>query len=135
MVLTTCAKSLFLSFLFSPKMSNESESVMNAVVAPITYPIFYPRNPYVRFRQLENTFQLLGISSQKTMFQNAFSACSTNVATQVIDIVNKAPEDNFYAPLILKKNVSNNCSRKLNLGIALLSNSSVTCDPSWAKLG
>ncbi|KAM3187366.1 hypothetical protein ACTXT7_002475 [Hymenolepis weldensis] len=53
---------------FGPKTSNEAEPVVNAVAAPNTYHIFYLKNPKVWFRQLEN----------------------------IIDIFNKAPEENPY---------------------------------------
>ncbi|KAM3184012.1 hypothetical protein ACTXT7_009220 [Hymenolepis weldensis] len=117
-------------------MSNESEPVVNAVAAPMTHPVFDPMIPY------ENSFQLRGISKQKTMFQRDFSALPTDIAAPVIDIVDKASEVNFYYTLkrtvifasqILKKNVCNSCSRKSNWEIALPLNFSVTCDPSWAK--
>ncbi|VUZ40853.1 unnamed protein product [Hymenolepis diminuta] len=68
-------------------MSNELEPVVNAVVAPITCSVFDPRNSYAWFRQLDNTFQLWGITQQKIMFQQAFSALPTDVAAEVIDIV------------------------------------------------
>ncbi|VUZ55581.1 unnamed protein product [Hymenolepis diminuta] len=80
-------------------MSNESELAVNAVVAPITYPILDPRNPYVWFRQVEKIWRLRVISKQKTMFQHVLSALSIVVAAQVIDIVDKAPEDKFYDTL------------------------------------
>ncbi|KAM3185341.1 hypothetical protein ACTXT7_006557 [Hymenolepis weldensis] len=48
--LLSTLKSL-LSSLINPKMSNESEPVANAVVAPITYSVFDPRNSYVWFSQ------------------------------------------------------------------------------------
>ncbi|VUZ55327.1 unnamed protein product [Hymenolepis diminuta] len=41
-------------------------------------------------------FNLRGITKQKIMFQHAFSALPTDVAAEVIDIVDKAPEDNSY---------------------------------------
>ncbi|VUZ43544.1 unnamed protein product [Hymenolepis diminuta] len=75
-------------------MSNELEPAVKAVGAPITCPVFDPRNSYVWFRQLENNFQLRGITKQKIMFPHTFPALPTDVAAEIIDIVDKAPENN-----------------------------------------
>lgn len=101
-------------------MFHETEPIVIAVVAPLIYPILDPRDLYIWLQQLENSFHLRGISKQKVMYQHALSVLLTDVATQVID---KVPKVNAYdtlkvlslvVPLILRRNVYNNCSHKSN---------------------
>ncbi|VUZ39681.1 unnamed protein product [Hymenolepis diminuta] len=59
-------------------------------------------NSYVWFRQLENNFQLRGIPKQKIMLQHASSVLLTDVAAEVIDIIDN---DQKTAPTTLKRAV------------------------------
>nr|CDS25435.1 gag pol polyprotein [Hymenolepis microstoma] len=70
-------------------MSNEVDLGMRKIASPLTYPIFDPKDPRL-WLELESSFQRWGIDKKRSMFQNAFSALPTNVAAQVIAIIDKS---------------------------------------------
>ncbi|VUZ52109.1 unnamed protein product [Hymenolepis diminuta] len=101
-------------------MFHETEPFVTVVVVPLIYPILDLRYLHIWLQQLENSFHLCNISKQKAMYQHAFSVLITDVATQVID---KVPKVSAYGtlkvlslvvPLILRRNVYDNRSRKSN---------------------